>query len=196
MTKKVFKAFLAVIPAVFILLFNCITVQAAVRLKDAVLDNGTLYISGSVDTLGIDPQLTVTVTPLVRGTCDLNNIIYIGQQPISGSIFTLEFPLTLDDGFYAARIGGSDIDEPRFIIINRRGSEYSLLLGDVDQSGTIDASDSALTLQYVLAPDKLALSALQLYAANAENGSTITASSAAWILSKTLNETVKFPAEY
>ena len=173
-----------------------ITVYAEISLKDAVLDDGILDITGSVDSLGKDQNLTLLVTPLKNGSYDMDNIIFIGQQPISNNLFTISFPLTLDNGFYVARVGGSGIEDPRFIIINRKGAEYKLLWGDVDLNGSIDASDALLTLQYVLTPNDLSLSELQLYAANVENDKTITASSAAWILSKTLNEKIVFPAEY
>ncbi len=196
MTKSHLNKLYIAVLTVFISLFICQYTQAAVKLESAVLDENVLYINGTVDRLGADPQLTLIITPLREGAYDLNNIIYIGQQSISNSLFTLQFPLTLDDGYYVARIGGSDIDDPRFILINRKGKEYHFIFGDVDESGIIDAFDASLTLQYVLTPDLLSLSALQLYAANVENDSQLSASSASWILAKTLNEQVKFPVEY
>ena len=134
MTARLIKTFFAAAAVCFLSLYICKYVQAAVTLEDAVLENGILRISGSVDSLGIDPQLTLTITPLSDGSYDLNKIVYIGQQPIYGSIFTIEFPLTLDDGYYVARVGGSDIEKPRFILINRKGSEYKILFGDVDKT--------------------------------------------------------------
>ena len=205
MTKPLYKYILSALLTLLISVFAAVCANAAeVKLESAYADDDTLYIKGSIDSLGVDSQLTLTVTRLSGGTYDLNNIVYIGQQPINETLFTLKFPLVLDDGHYVARIGGNDISQPRFILIEHRGSRYELVgdnernavLGDVDQNGVIDASDALLTMQYVLTPDKIALSALQLYAANVENDNKITASSAAWILSKTLNETIKFPAEY
>ena len=203
MTRMCFKISVVFVLSVLISLFTAVCSQAAVvKLEKAYTENGMLYINGSIDSLGTDTQLTLTVTPLTGGTYDLEHICYIGQQPIKETMFTLSFPLELDDGYYVARIGGSEVKDPRFIIINLRGSQYELVgsgesnavLGDVDQNGVIDASDALMTMQYVLTPDRITLSALQLYAANVENDNKITASSAAWILSRTLNEKIKFPA--
>ncbi len=205
MKRPFFMFCCGVVISLITLLFTATCSYAAtVKLESAYTENDILYINGSIDSIGAASQLTLTVTPLVGGAYDLDNIVYIGQQEISETLFSLEFPLSLNDGYYVARIGGSDISKPRFIIINHRGSAYELVgdgeqnavFGDVDQNGIIEASDALLALQYVLTPDKIKLSALQLYAANVENDNKITASSAAWILSKTLNETIKFPAEY
>ena len=189
MKRPFFMFCCGVVISLITLLFTATCSYAAtVKLESAYTENDILYINGSIDSIGAASQLTLTVTPLVGGAYDLDNIVYIGQQEISETLFSLEFPLSLNDGYY----------------VNHRGSAYELVgdgeqnavFGDVDQNGIIEASDALLALQYVLTPDKIKLSALQLYAANVENDNKITASSAAWILSKTLNETIKFPAEY
>ncbi|MBO5560694.1 MAG: hypothetical protein J6A07_03455 [Firmicutes bacterium] len=72
--------------------------------------------------------------------------------------------------------------------------DETLLLGDVDLNGKVEAADSAVVLQYVLNRNALKLSSKALANAQIKNGN-IDASFAAEILQKALRSTYKFENE-
>lgn len=75
--------------------------------------------------------------------------------------------------------------------------EAEKLWGDVDSSGTVDAADAALTLQYTLRPEEVA-DKFDTTVANVSDGTetgVISAYDAVLILQKSLDSTFKYPFE-
>ena len=179
-----------------VMLTNC-AYAAETKLKSARYNKTaeTLEISGSIDLLKAGQQISVTVSKLKDGKYDLENIVYIDQKEIDANKFTLSFPIILDNGYYVARIGGSEISEPKYLLIQHTDEEYKLTLGDVDEDGKITSADSALALQYVLSKTAVDISPVQAYIANVTHSGDIDSADSAWILSKVLNGSVIFPAE-
>lgn len=167
-----------------------------VTLSGAAYSDNTLIIGGSIASPSSDQYITLIVTPLYGGGYDLDNIVFLDQKKIGSSgDFEVSFSLELDEGYYIARIGGTDITAPRFIIIQQKNGDYSYTLGDVNGDGEITSKDSAIVLQYVLNKSSVNISPMGLYAANVSMLPQLDASSSAWILSKVLNGSIIFPAE-
>ena len=175
----------------------CLPVFAAdVHLSSAkISSDGVLSITGSVTELEKEQFVTVVICPIREGSCDFEDIRYIDQKEIKDKDFTLVYALLLDNGVYAARIGGNGITVPQYLIITKDSDLYDIKLGDVDGNGVIEAADSTILLQYILNKAAVILSPLQLKAANVTGNTELTAEDAAWILQKTLNGSVLFPAE-
>ncbi len=73
-----------------------------------------------------------------------------------------------------------------------QNNDEDYILGDVDLSGTIEAADAALALQYTLNQDTAGLSTTQIVAADVNCDGNVDASDAAAILQKTLNAEYEF----
>ncbi|MBQ6554558.1 MAG: dockerin type I repeat-containing protein, partial [Firmicutes bacterium] len=158
-------------------------------------EDGILTVKGTVSELASEQFLTVAICPVDSGSCILDDIIFIDQQLITSADFTLNYPIVLENGVYAARLGGNSITDPQYLIITKAGGTYSIQLGDVDGNGRIEAADATILLQYVLNKAAVILSPIQLKAANVTNSEKLSADDAAWILQKTLNGSILFPAE-
>lgn len=191
---KLLKIFLTLIFT--LLCFNISVFAADIKLTSAkISEDGVLTVKGSVSELAKEQFLTVAICPVDSGGCLLDEIIFIDQQKITSDVFELYYSLTLESGVYAARLGGNGITDPQYLIITKDSGVYSIQLGDVDGDGRIEAADATILLQYVLNKAAVILSPIQLKAANVTASEKLSADDAAWILQKTLNGSILFPAE-
>lgn len=172
---------------------------AEIKLHSAIADeNSNITIDGSVSDLAKEQQISFIITPIKDGVIDPLNTVYIDQFTVNSYNFSVSVPaeIDLENGLYAARIGGENIDKPHYLIINKKSdTNTDIMLGDVNGDKQITSADSSLVLQYVLNKSAVDFSQQQLYNANVTSGTQIDSSCAAWILAKTLISTTVFPAE-
>lgn len=172
---------------------NIISYQFNLTYDNSVLEYITCDVTGTIAAGGTVFVNSETARRLVVGY--LNSVAITGSGPIA----TLKFrvigegysPITISDFLYNA-------DTVTHIT---NGYVSTLLLGDVDANGSVQAYDAALTLQYSVGLDPLpSLDPLpwetwRLTAANVDGESGITAYDASLILQKTVGLIESFPIE-
>lgn len=191
--KKLFGTILTV----FIANLMCFSVYAkgpAVEILNAQAENNAVTFNAKITDPVENQQLTVVVAAYENGRFDYDSIVYINQYAYTQEEISFEYAQWADtDKVYAIKVGGTDIEEPAYLLLDTE--DNTLLYGDVDSDGVITANDSVLTLQYVLNPNSVELSQTQLQAAGVNGSIVLSANDSACILQKALNNAYKFVVE-
>lgn len=184
------------------LIFSCAAVaaltaavgSAAMAANDFTVtpaaDKTSLTI-GTYDSTGADQ--TILVLKNNPTTVTEADIIYVDQIKLSGDVTSFTtIPLDaakMVDGEYTVRIGGSNTTDgylSQSFRIGEGGETSDRLLGDVDNSKDITASDAAVIVEYTLGQAQLSGDSLQ--AADVDDSADVTGSDAAVIVEFTLGD--------
>lgn len=199
------KNIIFIITVFFALILCSVTVSAtSITLTSAVEDNKIVTVSGIVSDPVADQCLVVTGCPVLSTDWSNNYDYNIYFNNIAAPLdedgrFILTLDLSNvylnDDYVYVIRIGGSNINSPAVIGLERdQSTDRVVVLGDVNLDGYITADDAALTMQYVLYGVSY-ITDEQIAAMRVTGSDIVTADNAAYIMNKVLDSSFVFPAE-
>lgn len=186
--KKSMKKFMVACAAV-----SAMTVVAGMSAMAATYDEATNTATYAVPTAAEGTQMTVLVIPTSAKTnVQDSDILYINQDAVNGTgvngTAKLKGTDKLADGDYVAMVGYYDSDNTFKIVedpfhVGEINTGVEVLVGDVDQNGSVTASDASAILTYIATEDGITEGTKSFYAAaKSDNNDSITASDASAIL--------------